>query len=92
MRLFDRQTNNRSLFRSESCFGAWKCHHNNKLVCETLGCILKILCHKLLIFHILLKIQHLVDPDKCSRHICKHDGFLLSLGGLAPQHLCFQMD
>ncbi len=48
-------------------------------VCKTLGCILKILFHELWIFHILLKIQRLVDPDKC-HHSCKHDGFLLSWG------------
>ncbi len=35
-------------------------------VCETLGRILKILCRELQIFHILLKIQRLVDPDKRS--------------------------
>ncbi len=26
------------------------------------------------------------------RHICKHNGFLLSRGGLAPRHLCFQVE
>ncbi len=60
------QTTNHSSFRSASRFGAWKCCHNNKPVCETLGCILKILCRELDIFHILLKIQRLVDPDKRS--------------------------
>ncbi len=29
------------------------------------GRILKIICRELEIFHTLLKIQHLVDPDKC---------------------------
>ncbi len=38
-------------------FRAWKCRHYNRPECKTLGRILKILCHKLLIFHILLKIQ-----------------------------------
>ncbi len=61
-----------------------------KLVCETLGCNLKKLYRKLYIFHILLKIQPLVDSDKRLPHICKHDGFLLSWGGLASRPLCFQ--
>ncbi len=41
------QTTNHSSFRSVSRFGAWKCHHNNKPVCETLRCILKMLWCKL---------------------------------------------
>ncbi len=36
------------------------------LMCKTLGHILKILCCKLEMFHIFLKIQHLGDPDKHS--------------------------
>ncbi len=58
------QTTNHSSFRSASRFRAWKCHHNNRPVCKPLRRILKILCRELWIFHILLKIQHLVDPDK----------------------------
>ncbi len=58
------QTTNHNSFRSASRFGAWKCRHNNRPVWETLGRILKILWRKLEIFHILLKIQHLVYPDK----------------------------
>ncbi len=36
----------------------------NRPVCKTLEHIWKFLCRKLYIFHILLKIQRLVDPDK----------------------------
>ncbi len=53
-----------------SRFGAWKCHHNDKPVCETLRCILKILWRKLEIFHILLKIQFSICPEK--RLPCLH--------------------
>ncbi len=60
------QTSNHSLFRSASHFGVWKCCHNNRQVCKTLRRILKILCRELEIFHILLKIQRLVDPYKRS--------------------------
>ncbi len=34
------QTTNHSSFRSASRFGAWKCRHNNRLVCKSLGWIL----------------------------------------------------
>ncbi len=60
------EATNHVLFCAESCLGAWKCPHNNRLVCKTLGHILKSLCRELYIFHILLKIQCLVDPDKLS--------------------------
>ncbi len=86
------QTTNHSSFCSASCFGAWKCRHNNKPVCETLGCILKILWRKFFIFHILLEIQRSIYFDKLRRHICKHDGFLLSRGNLMPRLLCFQAE
>ncbi len=41
-------------------------YRHNKTLCKTLWHILKILCRKLEIFYILLKIQFLVDPDKRS--------------------------
>ncbi len=41
------QTTNHSSIRSVSRFGAWKCLHNNRPVCETVRCFLKILCCEL---------------------------------------------
>ncbi len=58
------QTTNHSLFLSASRFGKWKCRDNIRPLCKTPRCILKILCRKCVIFHILLKKQRLVDPDK----------------------------
>ncbi len=60
-------SNNQSQFVSFSVtFRGVESHHNNRPVCETLGCFLKFLCREHEIFHILLKIQHLVDTYKRS--------------------------
>ncbi len=53
-------------FKFTVCFVQLHVLGRGNVTTITLGHILKIICRKLKIFHILLKIQCLVDPDKCS--------------------------
>ncbi len=43
---------NHVLYCVASRFGVWKCRHNNRPVCKTLGHILKILCRELTFMHL----------------------------------------
>ncbi len=68
-------------------------YRHNKTLRKTLWHILKILCRKLEIFHILLKIQRLVDPDKpLVITVVNSTAFFFREGVWRQRHLCFQVE